>query len=50
MENNTLKKIRGCSRYDIITKLLREETVEWILSHINVKPSCVPENIVTILK
>ena len=37
------------SRYTMITKLWRKEIVEWILSHINVDPSCVSSDVVTVL-
>ena len=40
---------RGGSRYKKITKLLREDIVEYTLSHPNVNPSCVSSDIVTVL-
>ena len=49
MAKITLKAIRGHSRYNTIIKLFREEIVEWIISHPNVKPSCVPSDIVAVL-
>ena len=41
--------MRGCSRYNTITKLLREEIIEWMLSQPNAKPSCVSSDAVTVL-
>ena len=38
MEKITLKVIIGLSRYNTIKRRFREEIVEWILSHPNVKP------------
>ena len=34
--------------YNTITKRLRKEIVEWILSHDNVKQPCVLSNVVTV--
>ena len=39
--------MRGSSRYNIITKLFIKEIVEWILSHPNIKTSCVSSDVVT---
>ena len=49
MSKITLKAMRGHSRYNKIIKLFREDIVEWIISHPNVKPSCVPSDIVAVL-
>ena len=49
MENFSLKSIRGCSGYNTITKILIEGTVEWILSHPNVKLQCVLSDVVAVL-
>ena len=49
MENLPLKAISGRSRCNTITKLLREEIFEWILSHTNVKTFCVSSYLVNVL-
>ena len=36
------------SIYNIIAKLLREEIVEWIMSHPNVNPSCISSDVVNV--
>ena len=41
--------MRGHLRYNKITQQFKEEIVEWILSHTNVKPVCVSSDVVTIL-
>ena len=41
--------MRGRSINNTIKKLFREEIVEWILPHPNVKPLCVSRNVVTVL-
>ena len=41
--------MRGHSRYNTITKLLKEKIVEWIISNPNVNPSCVSNDVVTVL-
>ena len=45
----SLKSMRGRSINNTIKKLFREEIVEWILPHPNVKPLCVSSNVVTVL-
>ena len=45
----TLKATRGISRYNTTTKKFIEEIVERILSHTNIKPSCVSSNVVKVL-
>ena len=42
--------MRGGSIYNTIKQQLRKEIVELILSHTNVKPSCVSSDVVMILK
>ena len=49
MKKTTLKEMRVYSQYNTITKLYSEESFEWIISHPNVKPSCVSSDVVTIL-
>ena len=41
--------MRGCSRYNTITKQLIEVCFEWILSNLNVKPPCVSSYVVTVI-
>ena len=41
--------MRGCSGYNTIKERLTEEISEWILSHPNIKPSCLSRNFVTVL-
>ena len=41
--------MRGCSGYNTIKERLTEEISEWILSHTNIKPSCLSRNFVTVL-
>ena len=36
------------AQYDTVGKHLKEEIIKWILSHPNVKPSCVSNNIVKV--
>ena len=49
IEKSTLKELRGHSRYNTIKKKCIEQFFEWILSHPNVKPSCVSSDFVTVL-
>ena len=48
MEKNSLKEIRGLSRYNTITKRLREEIFEWVLYHTNLKASCASSDVSTV--
>ena len=48
MKKVTLKVMRGSSRYNTTTKRWREAIVEWILSRLNVSPSCESSNVVTV--
>ena len=43
----TLKAMSDFSAYNTITKLSREDIIEWLLSHPNFKPSCVSSDVVT---
>ena len=45
----TPKVMRGCSRYNAITRYFREEKFKGILSYINIKLSYVSSNVVTVL-
>ena len=44
----TLKSMSDGSRYNTITKKIRGEIFEWIISHLNVKPSYVLSDVVKV--
>ena len=48
MKKSPLRAMRGCSRYNTITKRLREEIFGWVLSYHNYKPSFVSGDVVTV--